>query len=140
MKSDYEFPILNADDPDFAEKFAEAIGAKPGDTLEIFTPQFEREGGVRPVLSVDDWDKLRFLSVDDLKTLGCRPWSEPDADGNGLMLFPAEWYPLIPDGYRITSILGHEKVFVRGKTDDDKRGGVLAYGIKVRAGSLTTES
>lgn len=36
---------LNADDPDFVEQFRKALGLKPGEKIEIVTPQFERTDG-----------------------------------------------------------------------------------------------
>lgn len=52
---------------------------------------------------------------------------EEDED---VILFPAEWYKLIPDGFKCTSLWGEEKEFIKGKSDDDTRFGCLAYGIR----------
>lgn len=120
--------ILDVNDPDFAEKFADALGIQRGDTLEIVTPQFERTDGRKPVLSVDDWEGLRRQSVEMLKELGCCPWERRD-DGTTLMLFPKEWYDLIPDGFVVTDINYNDEPFKHNETDDDIRFGMLAYGV-----------
>lgn len=48
MSEEHFNAMLSLDDPDFAQKFLEVIGAKPGDTVEISTPQFNRTDGVTP--------------------------------------------------------------------------------------------
>ena len=124
--------VLYMDDPDFIEKFKAAIGAKPGEQIEIVTPQFERTDGVTPVASIDSWERLRTLSIADLKLLGCGAWDAPDERGMVLMLFPKEWYPHIPAGYSIVGISGRHEQFSPGETDNDYRYGCLAYGIEVK--------
>ena len=128
--------ILNLNDADFAQKFLEAIGAKPGETIRIKGPQFERTDGVVPSLPADSWERLCSLSKESLKALGCCAWDEPDARGMVLMLFPHEWYSHIPAGYEIVCINGDREQFVPGETDDDMRFGCLAYGIEVPAGGV----
>ncbi len=130
-KNDFD-AVLNMDDDDFAEKLMEAIGVQPGDTVEISTPQFEREDGVTPHLP-DAFERLRSCHKETLKAIGCRPWDEPDKDGEVLMLFPYQWYPHIPAGFEVVDINGETEAFRPGETDDDRRCGVLAYGIKVKA-------
>lgn len=49
-----------------------------------------------------------------------------DAD---ILLFPGEWYKVIPNGYMVTGLCGEETPFQRGKSDDDTRFGCLPYGI-----------
>ena len=127
-----EINILNMADADFVAQFLRAIGAKPGDTIEIVTPQFERTGSVVPSLP-DMWEQLRSLSVDTLRSIGCGIWDEPDATGRALMLFPKEWYDHIPEGFEVDGIDGERETFKRGGTDDDYRFGCLAYGVKVLA-------
>lgn len=121
--------MLNINDPDFAEKFREAIGAKPGEPIEFVTPQFDRTDGLTVPLPICDFDRLPELSVETLKAIGCQRWDEPDAEGNVLWLYPAEWYPHIPDGTTITDINGQTEAFKRGETDDDMRFGALPYGF-----------
>ncbi len=123
-KNDFDV-ILDVNDPDFKQKFRDAIGAKPGEAIEVVTPQFERTDGVTPALSIDNWDVLRQADKETLRELGCCPWDET------LMLFPWEWYDKIPDGYLVTSISGRTEPFVHGETDNDKRFGCLAYGVTV---------
>jgi hypothetical protein len=72
------------------------------------------------------------MSVTSLREMGARVWDKPNADGKVLMLFPAEWYRHIPDGYEMESIMGRAHIFCRGTTSDDTRGGLLAFGIRVQ--------
>lgn len=133
-KNDPRFDVmLDANAPDFAERLIEAIGAKPGEPVEIITPQFDRTDGVQPVVPTFDFGNLPSYPEETIRALGCLPWDEPDAEGNVLWLYPAEWYDRIPEGHVVTTISGNEEPFRRGETDDDRRFGVLAYGFqKVR--------
>ncbi len=121
--------VLDMNDPQFAEKLGEAIGVKPGETLHITTPQFERTDGLVVPIPDVDFARIADLPVDTLKALGCAQWDEPDATGNVLWLYPAEWYDHIPEGLPVTCIDGEVSPFKRGETDDDRRFGVLAYGF-----------
>lgn len=117
--------ILHMDDPNFAKKLADAIGIKPGDTVEIRTPQFEREDGLEPIENPTDlFAILHTLFPETLKEIGMRPWGE-----RGLWLFPYQWYAHIPEGMELMCIDGEIEPFKIGVTDDDMRFGVLAYGI-----------
>lgn len=75
-------------------------------------------------LTREEFEALRSLPRARLKELGLLPWDE-----SGLLLFPVEWYPLIPAGFEVTDINGQTEAFVPGETDDDCRYGVLPYGI-----------
>lgn len=136
--SDFQFDaILSLDDEDFARKFKDALGVKPGDALEIVTPQFERIDGITPALP-DVWEHLRTLSVSTLASIGCGKWDAPDENGTVLMLFPKEWYAHIPAGFEVECIDGTAERFAPGETDDDYRFGCLAYGIRAaRKGEAT---
>ena len=122
-------PILSMDSPTFARDFAEAIGVKAGDTVQIMTPQFERTDGVQvPVLiDFDDWETLHEKDETTLKALGFGVWDETEKGKH--WLFPKEWYGIIPDGFVVTDIFGKEKEFKRGETDDDYRFGCLSFGF-----------
>lgn len=123
--------ILDANDSDFAEQFREAIGAEPGEPVEIITPQFTRTDGLVPSLPQTNWADLHNLPVAKLKAIGCCPWDEPNEKGEALWLLPGEWYNHIPEGMPLTCIDGTTEPFKRGETDDDTRFGCLAYGIIV---------
>ena len=47
-----------------------------------------------------------------------------------IILFPAEWYSIIPDGFIVTGLNGEQYPFKNGYIDDDTRFGCLAYGIR----------
>lgn len=130
MSDDTFDAMLSMNDPDFARKLADALGVSLDETIEIVTPQFERESRIAPALP-DAWGRLTTLSASTLRAIGCRPWEEPDENGTVLMLFPWEWYSHIPEGFEVEDIDGEAIRFRRGKTDSDKRFGVLAYGIRV---------
>lgn len=115
-----------------AQAIMDATGAKPGDTIRILTPQFDREPGATPPALDVPISELHRLSPAELGALGCRRWddaSNPTVPGHLLYLFPAEWYPKIPRGFEIVTIYGDRKLFSPGETSDDRRFGVLAYGV-----------
>jgi len=108
-----------------------------------------------PPETPESWRQLQRLTADQLHAWGCRLFSHyrdtPSSDGRAsqrdawfwevetradatheLWLFPAEWYDAIPNGFPLTCIDGTIEQFVRGKTDDDRRFGMLAYGLMVR--------
>ncbi len=88
--------VLDINDPEFANKLADAIGLEPGEKLEIRTPQFERADGLSVPLPMFDFAKLPNLTEGTLKAIGCQKWDEPDERGEVLWLYPAEWY--VEDG------------------------------------------
>lgn len=115
------------------EAIYEATGAVPGDTIQIVTPQFTRTSTMNKVRSVPTpFETVKQLDYNALRSLGCEPWDDPDADGNVLLLFPGEWYEMIPDGFEIVDISGRTERFASGDTDNDIRFGCLAYGILVK--------
>jgi len=122
--------ILDASDPDFATKLANALGLKPGEKVNLITPQFERTDGrvitYRPTTPAE-YAALKNLDSESLKKIGCQKWDEED--GKITWLFPHEWYSSIPDGIEIVSISGNVEKFKKGETDDDMRFGALAYGF-----------
>lgn len=121
--------ILDANDPDFAEQLREAIGAKPGETIEIMTPQFTRTDGLVPPIPQINFADLHKMSAATLKQIGLGAWDEPNEKGEVLWLLPGEWYDYIPEGFPLTCIDGTTSPFKRGETDNDIRFGCLAYGI-----------
>ena len=119
--------ILDVNSPTFATDLAKEIGPGPH---EIATPQFYRTDGVlvnAPDMSEAEWRSLCSLPPDRLRQLGCQVWSD-DAKGTH-WLFPAQWYPYIPEGLPVTDINGKTKLFARGLTDDDIRFGALSFGF-----------
>ena len=127
--------VLDMGAPDFAQQFADAIGAKPGETINIVTPQFTRTDGLQvPMLQVS-FSNLPFYDDATLRAIGCQKWDEPDANGETLWLFPHEWYSKIPDGLPIVSINGEHKNFRHGATDDDIRFGALPFGFLKKGAS-----
>lgn len=105
----------------------EALDLKPGDRVTVSTPKFGREDGkkIRYVpMKWEQFDALKVAPKDTLQMLGLKEWGE-----YSLWLFPCEWYATIPEGYEVTTITGGVERFKPGVTDDDRRYGVLAYGI-----------
>ena len=62
---------------------------------------------------------------------GCRIWGKPDHDGKQLLIFPYDWYCDIPNGMLLEDVNGEVFNFEKGKTDDDTRAGLLAYGVRL---------
>lgn len=128
---DPKYPVaelVGGGENDLADAIREAIGADPDERIEVVLPQFERTDGVDV-----DWypeDRMDIYSLctaseAELEEVGLRRWAE-DED---LWLFPSEWYDHIPDGTLIEDINGNVEEFEHGKTDPDRRFGVLPYGI-----------
>jgi len=95
--------------------------------IRLTTPQFEREDGKEPRPAPDreeDWEALREATDEELANLGLRKWSDD------LWLFPHEWYDEIPVAFRIETINDRTEKFSPGTTDNDKRFGVLPYGVR----------
>lgn len=122
--------ILNMNSPTFVEDLRDALGLKPGEAMQVMTPQFNRTDGLEVPLPLMDFAKLPTLSEETLKAIGCQKWDDADSAGKVLWLFPCEWYDHIPDGTRIISISGEHEFFKRGETDNDRRFGALAYGFE----------
>lgn len=113
---------------ELAHKVREAIGVGDFETVEVILPQFDRtDKRTISVLPKDAaWlDTLKSAPLDILRDLGLQCW-----DMN-LWLFPAEWYEYIPEGYEIIDLNFNVESFRKGETDNDRRFGVLAYGILV---------
>lgn len=121
--------MLDMNDPDFAAKLREAIGAAPDERIEVTTPQFDRTDGVTVKPPLFDFSALPSLPKETLRAIGCGMWDDPDENGNVLWLYPAEWYDHIPEGHTVHVINGKEEAFRYGITDDDRRFGMLAYGF-----------
>lgn len=75
-----------------------------------------------------DFKSLRGLSAAELAARGLGNWN------GSLFLFPVGWYDLIPEGFEVVTIGGRRERFRRGRTDDDQRFGMLAYGVVARKG------
>lgn len=107
-------PMIDLNDPDAGQKLRDAIGAKPGDVIQIVTPQFERpasEGKVPAYPGDEVFAKLAALTDAERRAYGLRPWNEPndpeDGDrfgGGVLWLLPGEWYDYLPARARLVSI------------------------------------
>ena len=119
--------MLNINDPEFAKKFAAALGVDDLSECEFVTPQFHRTDGVipsAPPQSLEEWLELTTLPKERLRQKGLGIWD----DENGLhWLYPGKWYNYIPEGLPVISINGDVEIFHKGETDDDIRFGCLAY-------------
>lgn len=74
-------------------------------------------------------EQLSKNTEEDLLTWGFRKWSLPNKHGQVLWLFPADFYDRIQDGTTVITINHNKELFVRGKTDNDTRFGVLSFGF-----------
>lgn len=112
---------------DFADAIREAIGAGEEERIEVVLPAFERNDGIEvdwyPEKRMDIYS-LCSASEEELKELGLRKWKDNH------WLLPAEWYDHIPDGTILEDINGEIMEFESGVSDNDRRFGVLPYGIK----------
>jgi hypothetical protein len=86
-----------------------------------------------------DWQSLRNMTPSQLENFGFRRWGDGKI-GTVLMLIPGSLRDQIPLHYELESIMG-ETVLADvkaewkqpGYVDDDTRGGLLAYGIRVKS-------
>lgn len=121
--------IIDANATDAAQQLLDAIGAKPGDSIEIVTPQFTRPASMPPAPALpatdDDWVALSAASPQSLQERGFGSW-----DG-GLFLFPGEWYGHIPGFVEVECISGERGRWDAEERDDDVRFGCLAYGVRI---------
>lgn len=128
-KKDFDV-ILDTSDENFVEDLRKAIGLRPGDTLNISTPQFTRTDG-RSITymptTAEEYTALKNMEPENLKKVGCQIWNKEN--GKTHWLYPAEWYKHIPEDTEIFNIFGKTERFLLGKTDDDMRYGALAYGF-----------
>lgn len=121
------------------DELLEVIGAKKGDTINVVTPQFEREYKLSIDFIPEGLEELKTLietcSCETLQKMGVGKWAEHGKDNDYLKegeihyLFPGEWYNSIPDGFEVVAISGTKEKFKKGISDDDIRFGCLPYGF-----------
>lgn len=70
-------------------------------------------------------------SLESFIWAGCRIWNNDETKSKQLVLFPEDWYDLVPEGMLIEYIDNTEEPFERGKTDNDTRFGLLAFGVRI---------
>jgi hypothetical protein len=155
------FMLKSGDGSPFAAMVRAACGFSPTEDVEVATPTFNRPSNWIPAMlppdTPENWRQLQRLTADQLHAWGCRRFSpyrdtpppnerashkdawfweveSREEATHELWLFPAEWYDSIPNGFPLTCIDGCIESFIRGKTDDDRRFGLLAYGLMVRLG------
>lgn len=126
-----EGELAHGDTSPLAKAIRDAIGAGTYEKVDIVTPQFDRDDGKEVTFvpaSAAQLDALKANAPDwVLKDIGMGIWDETP-DGQRHWLFPAEWYEHLPAGYKIFGISGEVESFDPGKTDNDRRFGMLAYG------------
>ncbi len=132
-------PMLDANDPEFADRFAAVLGIGKDDTVNVMTPQFERlDGRVIEYESgpedAETFDAIKGLSSARLLDLGLVKF---DTVGDVVMwLYPGEWFDAIPDGYEVNAIDQDEPIkWNKAEADSDTRNGMLAYGFRRRESS-----
>lgn len=128
MSDEINGKLVPSDESDLAAAIRRAVGAGPYEDVTVYAPPHRSRGDGKVVTyrpTRAEFDLLRTLPREKLVALGLRSWDEV----SGLLLFPVEWYDLIPDGFELVCIDGEREVFESGKTDNDCRFGVLAYGI-----------
>ena len=125
--SETEGVLPYADENELASAIRGAIGADDYEEVHVRFPQFDRTDG-RTIRyfpkTVAEFDKLKEMPDDLLKDIGLSIWEK------GHWLYPAEWYDNIPEGYLVLAIDNTVEPFTKGKTSDDRREGMLAYGFK----------
>lgn len=91
-----------------------------------------RENAKKPVV---DKISIPIINAPNGETLdmdlgrGNHPVVELEIDED-IILFPAEWYDIIPDGFIVTGLWGESYPFEKDKTSKDRRFGCLCFGIR----------
>ncbi len=75
-----------------------------------------------PILNSDDTYNVN-LGKEDLQT-------ENLQKDEWVLLFPGEWFDIIPEGFIVTGLYREEYPFKRKEADNDVRFGCLPYGIR----------
>jgi len=121
--------IIDLSMPGAIDALRSAIGAEPGEVVEIVTPQFHRSPDMPPAPALpatdEDWGRLCCMTPQEAKERGFGNW-----DG-GLFLFPGDWYPYIPAWLEVEDICGERSRWGDEERDDDIRWGSLAYGVRL---------
>lgn len=126
------------------DELMDVLGIKPGDKLNVITPQFEREYDLEIDFIPKDKVELDALinsaPQEVLKKMGVCVFTTHEEEikyGTTYLgpdeihyLFPGEWYSHIPNGYPTLTINGDIERFEKGVSDDDIRYGCLPYGFK----------
>lgn len=95
----------------------------------IVVPVYEGLNNVVDALVEDKLPESAGSVLLDLTTP--KPESLEKVDDNEwVVLFPAEWYSIIPNGFECTGLWGDKVVFESGKTDNDRRFGCLSFGFR----------
>lgn len=129
--------FIDINSPTAMDELVDAIGAKPGDIIEVTSTPTDRPAnwpkpGIPPS-TAQEWNSLREMTVASLREMGCGSW-----DGR-LMLFPREWYSRVPVGFPIEYISGDVNAFIPGHTDNDVRLGCLSFGVPAIDGQVVVE-
>lgn len=99
--------------------------------IKIRTPQFERIDNSKVLVPKNKKEFKNIINKKNNKKelikMGCMLWNENKEQSH--LLFPFEWYNVIPNGFEVITISGRKEKFKNGVTDDDKRFGMLPYGI-----------
>ena len=72
---------------------------------------------------------LDNATAKELKKQGFCKWSDEKKDGKHLWLFPADEYDNIPNNYPVVTISFETEKFQKGKSDNDRRFGMLSFGV-----------
>lgn len=144
VKNDYTMKKIKTID-ELASFLKKELGLENNDTINIITPQFERDFEIEIDFIPKSGTELKTLiesaPKDILQKMGVCIWTTYDSEvadyGKSSYLkpqqihylFPKEWYDYIPDGFEIINVLGEKEIFKRSQTDNDIRFGCLAYGF-----------
>lgn len=79
----------------------------------------------------EHWNSLKNLNIEQLSRMGLQAWDFKENVGT-LMLFPYQWFDMIPDKFKVTNICWVECEFDKKTASDDRRFGALAFGIVVK--------
>lgn len=114
------------------ENITELLEVLQAEGFQVVTPQFdattEKKLKYVPKHAATFYQIVNEAPREILIMLGFGLWDIED--GVETLLFPSDWYDVIPEGFEVFGISGKPKKFIKGVSDDDRRHGCLPYGIK----------
>lgn len=125
---------IDEDDPEFFEKIKKIVLEEIGmteDEVEIVFPQYTDSKPLNSevYIPVDSWSMIPMLSENTLREIGCVTFAPENINDKKLMLFPANWYPYIPEGMELTNIFFKDIKFKKGQSSKEQCEGLLSYGV-----------
>lgn len=94
--------------------------------------QFELTVTKAPIAILEGFGFVKYSSLPEIYRNSQLQVTNLIGNDAELLLFPAEWYAIIPTGFTVISIFAEVLCFEPGKSTSDARNNCLPYGIPVQ--------